>query len=79
MFRDPDDARFWDRIAQKYAADPIADVAGYEKSLERTVSRLRETDRVLPEGAAAAAAAAAPQRAASGAAAAAGAGRGQFR
>ena len=50
MFRDPDDARFWDRIAQKYAADPIADVAGYEKSLERTVSRLRETDRVLELG-----------------------------
>jgi hypothetical protein len=26
-------ARFWDRIARKYAADPIADMAGYEATL----------------------------------------------
>ena len=30
------DARFWDRIARKYAADPIADEAGYERTLART-------------------------------------------
>jgi hypothetical protein len=28
--RGPAQARFWDRIARKYAADPIADMAGYE-------------------------------------------------
>ena len=27
------DARFWDRIACKYAADPIADLEGYERTL----------------------------------------------
>jgi len=30
------DPRFWDRIARKYAADPIADMAGYERTLEHT-------------------------------------------
>ena len=28
-------ARFWDRIAPKYATDPIADLAGYEATLQR--------------------------------------------
>jgi len=50
MVRTPDDARFWDRIAQKYAADPISDAAGYEKSLERTISHLRVTEHVLELG-----------------------------
>lgn len=50
MVRHTDDARFWDRIAPKYAADPIADSAGYEKSLERTISHLRMTDQVLELG-----------------------------
>jgi ubiquinone/menaquinone biosynthesis C-methylase UbiE len=36
MFHVKNDARFWDRIARKYAADPIADMAGYERTLERT-------------------------------------------
>lgn len=36
MFRIADDARFWDRVARKYAAHEIADVAGYERTLERT-------------------------------------------
>ena len=36
MPRTANDARFWDRIARKYAADPIADMAGYERTLERT-------------------------------------------
>jgi ubiquinone/menaquinone biosynthesis C-methylase UbiE len=34
MFRIANDARFWDRIARKYAADPIADMEGYERTLE---------------------------------------------
>ena len=36
MLSTANDARFWDRIARKYAADPIADMAGYERTLERT-------------------------------------------
>jgi ubiquinone/menaquinone biosynthesis C-methylase UbiE len=36
MFSIANDARFWDRIARKYAVDPIADMAGYERTLERT-------------------------------------------
>ncbi|WP_320109565.1 class I SAM-dependent methyltransferase [Bosea sp. NBC_00550] len=36
MIRAANDARFWDRIARKYAADPIADMAGYERTIERT-------------------------------------------
>lgn len=34
------DSRFWDRIAQKYAADPIADMVGYERTLEAARSAL---------------------------------------
>jgi len=36
-------ARFWDRIARKYASDPIADPAGYEATLQR-VKDLLSTD-----------------------------------
>lgn len=36
-------SRFWDRIAAKYAADPIADMAGYEATLRR-VQGLLSTD-----------------------------------
>ncbi|MGE9007484.1 class I SAM-dependent methyltransferase [Leptospira interrogans] len=36
MFRTANDVQFWDRIARKYAADPIADIPGYERTLERT-------------------------------------------
>lgn len=39
-----DNARFWDRIARKYAADPIADMAGYERTLEHTRRYLKSTD-----------------------------------
>lgn len=35
MVRAVNDARFWDRAARKYAAGPIADMAGYERTLER--------------------------------------------
>jgi hypothetical protein len=29
-----DSARFWDRAARKYAKGPIADMEGYERSLD---------------------------------------------
>ena len=35
------DARFWDRMARKYAASPISDMAGYERTLERTKHYLK--------------------------------------
>lgn len=39
---------FWDRIARKYAADPIVDVAGYEATLQR-VRPLMSTDHDVLE------------------------------
>lgn len=44
------DAAFWDRIAPKYARDPIADMAAYELTLERSLSYLSPEDRVLELG-----------------------------
>ena len=41
-------ARFWDRIARRYAADPIADPAGYETTLRR-VQALLSTDQAVLE------------------------------
>jgi ubiquinone/menaquinone biosynthesis C-methylase UbiE len=38
------DARFWDRIARKYATDPIADMDGYERTLARTRRYLKHDD-----------------------------------
>lgn len=43
-------ARFWDKIARKYAADPVADTAGYEASLARTQALLSNAARVLEIG-----------------------------
>lgn len=31
---------FWNRVARKYAADPIADMGGYENTLQRTIALL---------------------------------------
>lgn len=45
-----DDSRFWDRAARKYAASPIADVAGYERTLERTRHFLSTSDTALEIG-----------------------------
>lgn len=45
-----DAARFWDKIAPKYAQDPIKDMAAYEYTLGRTRSYLAATDRVLELG-----------------------------
>lgn len=44
-------ARFWDRIARKYAASPVANVAAYEQTLTRTRSYLKPEDHVLELGA----------------------------
>ncbi len=50
MFRVTNDARFWDRSARKYAADPIADMAGYERTLERTRYYLRGDETAFEFG-----------------------------
>jgi ubiquinone/menaquinone biosynthesis C-methylase UbiE len=50
MFRMENDARFWDRIARKYAADPIADMAGYERTLQRTRECLQGGEVVFEFG-----------------------------
>lgn len=50
MERNAADARFWDRIARKYAADPIKDMDGYARTLDRTRHYLRDTDTVLELG-----------------------------
>ena len=50
MFRTTNDARFWDRIARKYANDRIADMAGYERTLERTRHYLESDDTAFEFG-----------------------------
>ncbi len=42
--------RFWDRIAQRYAARPLKDVPAYDAMLAATAAHLRATDRVLELG-----------------------------
>ena len=43
-------ARFWDRIAPRYARAAIADQAGYEKTLQRVSGLLAPTHTVLELG-----------------------------
>ncbi|TAG75045.1 MAG: class I SAM-dependent methyltransferase [Burkholderiales bacterium] len=43
-------ARFWDRIARKYATDPICDIAGYETSIQRVKGLLSTEHDVLEIG-----------------------------
>jgi SAM-dependent methyltransferase len=43
-------AVFWDRIAHQYAADPIADMAGYEATLRRVQDFLSVDQTVLEIG-----------------------------
>jgi len=43
-------ARFWNKIARKYARDPIADIAGYEKTLQRVQALLSPDHDVLEIG-----------------------------
>jgi SAM-dependent methyltransferase len=45
-----DKARFWDRTAARYAADPIADPAGYEATLQRVQGLLSPDQQVLELG-----------------------------
>jgi ubiquinone/menaquinone biosynthesis C-methylase UbiE len=44
------EARFWDRAARKYAAAPIGDTAGYERTLARTREYLKPGDDALEFG-----------------------------
>ena len=44
------DARFWDRIARRYARKPVGDQQAYETKLAKTDSYLKSTDRVLDIG-----------------------------
>jgi ubiquinone/menaquinone biosynthesis C-methylase UbiE len=44
------DASFWNRIARKYAADPIRDMPGYERTIERTRHYLQPKDSVIEIG-----------------------------
>lgn len=50
MFRTTNDARFWDRTARQYAAGPISDMAGYERTLERTRHYLRGDEAAIEFG-----------------------------
>lgn len=45
-----DEAKFWDKAAEKYARDPIRDMDAYTYTLERTRSYLRSSDTVLEIG-----------------------------
>lgn len=44
------DARFWDRVARTYAASPIADLGGYERTLDATRAHLKSGDLALEFG-----------------------------
>lgn len=43
-------ARFWDRVAKKYARSPVSDEAGYQEKLRRTQAHLRHDSTVLEFG-----------------------------
>jgi len=43
-------AKFWDKIANRYAARPIKDTAAYEAMLADAAGRFNSTDRVLEIG-----------------------------
>lgn len=45
-----DSVTFWNRIAEKYARTPIADMASYDYTIERTAAHLNPGDRVLELG-----------------------------
>lgn len=46
----PAKAHFWDNVARRYAAAAISDMAGYDRSIERTQHWLRPEHRVLEIG-----------------------------
>jgi len=44
------DDLFWDKLAERYAKQPIANLASYERKLEVTKARLSPTDVILDIG-----------------------------
>jgi ubiquinone/menaquinone biosynthesis C-methylase UbiE len=44
------DTRFWDKTAKSYSKSSISDQAGYERTLDKTRTFLKPTDRVLELG-----------------------------
>ena len=46
----PTSSKFWDKVAKKYAASPIKDMAAYEHTIERTRSYLTTDTRALEIG-----------------------------
>jgi len=50
MLQATNEARFWDRIARRYANDTIKDMPGYERTLERTRQFLSPSSTVLEIG-----------------------------
>lgn len=50
MSRAVNEPHFWDKIARKYAADPIADMPGYERTMEATRRLIQPTDSVIEFG-----------------------------
>ncbi len=50
MTRPNPDARFWNRIAERYARKPVPDQAAYETKLAKTDGYLEPDDRVLEIG-----------------------------
>ncbi|RYP38710.1 hypothetical protein DL767_002450 [Monosporascus sp. MG133] len=44
------DAQFWDKSAKSYGNRAVSDVAGYERTLDKTRSVLKPTDKVLELG-----------------------------
>ncbi len=47
---DVPDARFWDKTADRYAKQPVKDMASYNETLDRTRKHLSSSDRVLEVG-----------------------------
>ena len=45
-----DDARFWDSIAEKYAAQPVEDQAAFDRKIAITKEHMEPTDVVLDIG-----------------------------
>ena len=46
----PNDAKFWDKIAAKYAKSPIKNMEAYNQTMDRTKSHLAKDDSVLEVG-----------------------------
>ncbi|MBS9716062.1 class I SAM-dependent methyltransferase [Pseudohalocynthiibacter aestuariivivens] len=44
------EARFWDKVAKKYAKSPIKNVEAYNQTMERTKAHLTKVDAVLEVG-----------------------------